>query len=328
MKRGRAWRFIYHRTLYAADLVRAGIMEFRDMDRSCVVILGSPRSGTSWLMRLIGAAPGYCTMFEPLHPRWWPGVREAEFGDRPSDGDKRKRQFIQEIFDGVKASRHPRWSYLVNGNPVLFVRGVVQRAFADRLVVKFVRALRLFPWLLKHFPDQQYIYIVRDPRAVVSSQLQTGISAYMENDNNWPTDLLDHSEYSPSLLSELCSRIRSDAAAVIDSDAIHEIKSLEGCLTLSWYSDNLVARRAAEHKEVAMLSYEDLLTDTQNELERLKRHIKSESCLTSNVNVKDTNHQISKWRKKLSDVQTGRIERALNILEETHVPTETLFFRK
>lgn len=309
----------YEKLLYAADVARASIGQLTRSSKRCVVIAGSPRSGTSWVMRIIGQLENYCTIFEPLHPRWWEGVRQAGFGNRPCQGDERKHRYILSILNGTKPSRHPRWSTPVNGSAVQFIRGATKQVWADRHVIKFVRALRLLPWMVEQFPNQRYVYVVRDPYAVVSSQLRNGISSYVD-DGTRPVDLLDDSRRSPSSVRRLCEAIRADASQVIDKEIALEIESLVGCLTLSWYADNLVAQRVAERDKVLTLSYEDLVTDTRNELERLNHHIREDIPLTMNIGVKDPCRQINKWKGHLSDLQAARVSRVLHVLEDAHLP--------
>lgn len=309
---------LYWKARYAADRVRAAAMRVRGLSGPHVVIVGSPRSGTSWLMHLIAQRPQYCALFEPLHPRWWPDAREAGFGDRPWEGDERKRAFLRQVLSGTKASRRPRFSPRVDGDPKRLVRGGLQRLQAERLVLKFVRATRLLPWMVEQFPDQRYLYVVRDPYAVVSSQLRTGITAYVD-DGPRPYDLLNEERQSGRLVSTLCSRIRADASEVLDETVVRPIDSLEGCLALSWYADNVVARRTTGHEAVLRVRYEDLLTDTANEFERIQDHLRTEVALTKNVEVKDPGQQLEKWRRHLSEVQVDRIRNVLRNVEERYV---------
>lgn len=305
---------LYLRTLHAADIVRAVVMRVRGIAQQHVIVVGSPRSGTSWVMRLIAHRPEYCTMFEPLHPRWWSGVREAGFDDRPMDGDEKKRDYIRQLLRGTKACREPRWSPSIERNPIRLIRGTVHRLSANRLVIKFVRACRLLPWLVREFPDQRYVYVRRDPYAVVNSQLRRGVSAYVD-DRGMPYDLLNADEQPQSSVDLLCQRIRADAEKILDPKTVQGIDSLEGCLALSWYADNLIAKRAADtHDSILIVHYEKLLTNTEEELERIRDHAGATGPLAGHVHVKNPHSQINKWQSQLSADQVERIRRVLGVL--------------
>lgn len=314
---------LYARILHASDIARAAVMRVRRIERQHVIVVGSPRSGTSWVMRLIAQRPEYCTMFEPLHPRWWSGVREAGFEDRSIEGDERKRRYIRQLLTGTKASREPRWSPRIQRNPIRLIRGGVQRLSASRLVIKFVRACRLLPWLVQQFPDQRYVYVVRDPYAVVNSQLRRGVSAYVD-DREMPYDLLNFDEQSESTVDLLCQRICADAEQILDAKTVREIDSLEGCLTLSWYVDNLIAKRTAEdYDSILTVHYEKLLTNTEEELERMRNHVASAGPLARDVQVKNPHSQIHKWQSQLSDEQIERIQRVLRVLTRRYGKLES-----
>jgi hypothetical protein len=311
----------YRVVLRAVERARVAAMRARGMSTEPVVVLGSPRSGTSWLMRLIARPPGYCTIFEPLHHRWWPEARAVGFGGRPWDADERQRKYLEEVFRGEKGRRSirkPRWSEAVGGNPVRLVRGILKRLRADRLVVKFVRACRLLPWLVDAFPGCRYVYIVRSPYAVVSSQLSRGASSYLD-DRPVPYDYLNAEKQSGPAVAELCDRIRTDAAQVLGDAIVRDVDSLEGALTVSWYADNLIAQEAAARSEaVCTVRYEDLLTRTESELRTVRDHIGGAASLAAGVEVKNPERQLRKWRQHLSGHQEETIRTVLEALQNEY----------
>ena len=200
----------------------------------------------------------------------------------------------------------------------MLVGGTVKRLFAVRLVVKFVRACRLLPWLVEEFPGCRFVYLVRSPYAVVSSQLSRGASAYLD-DRARPYDYLNEAKQPKPRTRELCDRIRADAGEVLDESTVREIDTLEGCLSLSWYADNFVAQRAAAGSEAVLtIKYEDLLTDTTAELERIYTHAGVEGPPITSVHVKNPKRQLRKWKEHLSDRQVELIRTALQTMEGAH----------
>jgi len=314
-------RPMYRVVLRTVERARVATMRARGTSGEPVVVLGSPRSGTSWLMRLIARPPGYCTIFEPLHHRWWPEARAVGFGGRPWEADERQRVYLEQVFRGEKGRRSirkPRWSEEVGGNPVRLVRGAIKRIRADRLVVKFVRACRLLPWLIDAFPNCRYVYIVRNPYAVVSSQLSRGASSYLD-DRPVPYDYLNADRQSGAVVEALCDRIRADAAQVLGKAVVQDIDSLEAGLALAWYADNLIAQEAAAGSEaVCTVRYENLLTHTDSELRGIQEHVGAETSLATGVDVKNPQRQLQKWRRHLSERQVETIQTVLDALQDEY----------
>jgi hypothetical protein len=172
--------------------------------------------------------------------------------------------------------------------------------------------------MVAEFPDCRYVYVVRNPYAVVNSQLSEGVSSYVD-DRATPFDFLNEAAQKGSGRERLCDRIRSDAAQVLDETAVREIDSLEGCLALSWYADNLVAQRVAACTEtVFTVNYEDLLTDTDTEMERIYAHVGAGAPPSTTETVKNPERQLHKWKEQLSDRQVASIRETLRMLENRY----------
>jgi hypothetical protein len=207
---------------------------------------------------------------------------------------------------------------------VRLVRGAIKRIRADRLVVKFVRACRLLPWLIDAFPSCRYVYIVRNPYAVVSSQLSRGASSYLD-DRPVPYDYLNADRHSGPVVEALCDRIRADAAQVLGKAVVQDIDSVEGALALAWYADNLIAQEAAARSEaVCTVRYEDLLTRTDSELRRIQKHVGVEVSLATGVDVKNPERQLQKWREHLSERQVETIRTVLDALQNEYGALQSL----
>src|SRR5262245_25463544 len=129
-----------------------------------VLVLGSPRSGTTWLMNLVCASPGTAAVFEPLNPvqdPWIARLVTDEWLRLTSNDDARE---LERFLALVLAGRHlTRWSSNHSSLPDILC--------ASRLVVKFVRAMRAAGWLARRFPANPKVAILRHPCAVVSSMV-------------------------------------------------------------------------------------------------------------------------------------------------------------
>ena len=65
-----------------------------------ILIVGSPRSGTTWLMEIFENIPGYSYIFEPLQLKWFPSSRKVGFD---SSG------FIDTPIAGVQGRKAEYW---------------------------------------------------------------------------------------------------------------------------------------------------------------------------------------------------------------------------
>ncbi|TWT58023.1 Sulfotransferase domain protein [Thalassoglobus neptunius] len=113
-------------------------------------IIGSGRTGSTWLAEMLGDLPGIRRWHEPYFGRFLKHVQ-----DRPEELDRNasffSRKYLRTWLDGLRK---------------LFY-GMVQDRYPDfgrhALVVKEVNTPELFGWIHSLFPTGQLIYLVRDP---------------------------------------------------------------------------------------------------------------------------------------------------------------------
>ena len=79
----------------------------KDFDiKDTILISGTPRSGTTWLMELLAAIPDYLTIFEPFNPNWFPQIRKSNLCCRPylhPDKDSPDiYEYLNKVFRGKK----------------------------------------------------------------------------------------------------------------------------------------------------------------------------------------------------------------------------------
>jgi len=63
------------------DFLSARINSYNLKDT--IVISGTPRGGTTWLMEILETLPRYKSIFEPLHKVWYPEVKNFELPPMP-----------------------------------------------------------------------------------------------------------------------------------------------------------------------------------------------------------------------------------------------------
>lgn len=286
--------------------------------KDTILIAGSPRSGTSWLMEILGNIPGYTYLFEPLNPRWFPETRELGFQSRiylPSDIDWSKgEEYLRKIFTGQLVGFQSLYQFTP--------KEIMHLLLGKKLIVKSVRLNRLLPWASRRFQLSKIFFIIRHPCAVITSQLKTGWCGYHSTfppySNIFPnlkTILYEASEIK-SLDPELFNRLKN-------------IKTREEILAVAWCLDNYVPLSSPKPFPWETIIYEKLVKQGEKEIVKLFneieekdflryaiRYLKVPSALAPGDEPKTVikaNEQLSKWKKFLSEKQ---IERILSIVSD------------
>ena len=280
--------------------------------KDTILVAGTPRSGTTWLMEVMAAIPRYTYLFEPLQPRWFPESVKVGFQSRPylplnADWPEGE-EYLRKTFTGRVVSLRP--SYQLKPEMIMY------RLLSDKLAIKSVRLNRLLPWIARKFQLRKIIFIIRHPCAVVASQIKTGYCGYrppyppyidifpnLEN-------ILDEASKIDGLDSELLNRLR-------------RIKTQEEILAAVWCLDNYVPLSLPKPYPWTTVIYEKLVKEGEKEVERLfneigetgipqsmNRHLKLPRILTLERELKvvtKADQQLSKWKKALSEKQIDRI---------------------
>lgn len=114
--------------------------------RDAVFVLGAPRSGTTFLGRLVGALPGFGYCHEPLLPKCLVGA----------------------VYRGTIGPRAARTVFTLAYAAHLAARGQLGR----RLVEKTPRNCAIADFLAESFERSRFVHIVRDGRDAATSHLR------------------------------------------------------------------------------------------------------------------------------------------------------------
>jgi hypothetical protein len=142
-----------------------------DLSRTALV-LGSGRSGTTWLAEMLARQGRTRILFEPFHPCWVPARAELPLFLDPANSDETFKRAAKWVFVGRIRNRQ------------------IDQICAGRLprarVVKDIHTGNLLPWYRAQFPGIPIVFVVRHPIAASSSRLRTasfyGVGAYLESD--------------------------------------------------------------------------------------------------------------------------------------------------
>ncbi|HET6724733.1 MAG TPA: sulfotransferase domain-containing protein [Gammaproteobacteria bacterium] len=267
-----------------------------------LLIVSSPRGGSSWLMELIATMPGTAVLWEPLHPK-------AVRSERVAALHNAWRQHIPEGANWKEARQ--AFDLILRGRVMNDWTGsqssVAGFIAAKQLVVKFCRAHTMLPWLISNFRFKYApIYLVRHPFAVVASQMRErgwehGKSSFVIPDARYNEFYGKHHEFLQRLSTE------------------EEIRVANWCLC-----NQYLLRHGGNNKSWITVYYEHLLSEPRKEIKRIferwrlkvpaniSAQIRKPSKTTNRFTaVKGVERQLSKWR---SYFDTDQIDRMMNVL--------------
>jgi hypothetical protein len=231
-----------------------------------MLIAGSGRSGTTWVLDVIATTFHLRPIFEPLHPGAVKGASPYAWKYvPPTSSIAGMDNFFEKIFAGDLYSLwtdfrvHPRGIFPrlsdINGlESIKLLRYDWLQAFRQyrqfrslrtrkRIIVKCIRANLLLGWLVARF-DAKVLLLVRHPGAVVESKLRlAGVS--------WdPEQMLDIYRKDDKL---------KGLRAGLYSDLLSQDLTAAQSLTLLWCIENQAPMAEAEENGYLLVHYEDLL---------------------------------------------------------------------
>jgi hypothetical protein len=140
-----------------------------DPARSALV-LGSGRSGTTWLAEALARHCASRLVFEPFHPLWSPGSDDLRLFLAPDDVD----QGMVSLTDRALAGRMRKRQ---------LDQIKVTRLSRSR-IVKDIHSTNLLPWYARNYAEVPLVFTVRHPVATAVSRKRFGsfygLAAYLE----------------------------------------------------------------------------------------------------------------------------------------------------
>jgi len=288
--------------------------------KDTILVAGSPRSGTTWLMEILGTLPEYAYLFEPLNPIWFPESFEVGFRSKthikPESNWSEGEEYLKKIFAGQIANLPIKDNTISDILHSFSIKNVMNHFLGNKLIVKSTNMNRILPWITKRFQLKNTFFIIRHPCATIASQIKTGLCGYRPN---FPP----YCDIFPTI-----DDILNEMAEIDDFDSnlvnkLKNIKTKEEVLAASWCLDNYFILSHAKTYPLTTIIYEKLVNEGQNEIKRIFDSIdvknipksaysclKKPSALTLKEDYKFINmpdQQLSKWKKQLSEKQIEKI---------------------
>jgi hypothetical protein len=263
-----------------------------------IVIVSSPRGGSTWLAEIVSTIPGYFMLWEPLHLKNNPECINYGFDWRNyipvGTKDQAKEDYIRQILTGEKLSTRTTTRNNFNFWELNCFRGYL---------VKFVTANMMLPWLTDLFPIR-IIWMIRHPCAVVASQMEHGSWSHISKKN----------KTAPVEVFEQYPRLEK---------LYKKLDKLEELLAFEWALQTYVP--LMNYRESWFFTtYEYLLTEGNREVNRLFNYLdeplphkidiqfRKASSTASQEYSKNPKDQLTKWQNKLTTKQVN------SILQITH----------
>lgn len=309
-------------TRYAKDTA------FRLANRKCsikdtIVVAGSPRSGTTWLLELLRSLPGYKAMNEPLmHEE---ARSEHGFSWRthlhPRASAPKQHDYLKAILTG-RLGISPAWHFKASTRAAQLVEHATHR----KLVVKFCRFNRMLHWFAGQFDVRGPVFIIRHPCAVVASMLRHGGWEEEHLQGEQAREYVEPAERLPAPLCEIFDPI------------FKRIRTRTEALATLWCLDHYIPLmyHAGGTYPWILVPYERLVTRGSEELRRvtdalgvemtpaMHSQLRAPSSSVRDQLHQETEQQLSKWRRRLTNRQVDDILRIVDEVGLSPIYTEAL----
>jgi hypothetical protein len=206
------------------------------------LVLGSGRSGTTWLAEAIARQHRGRLLFEPFHPLLGSFAGEVRLFADPDAEEPALARSVSRILSGRVRTPH------------------VDQIRIGRLprgrVVKDVHAANLLPWLRAHLPEAPVVFVVRHPIAASLSRLRAGAFYGVGDYLATPAGREDAERSPVAAWLPLYDRCRAHPEPLVR-------------LVAEWCLENAYPLGRGEDPGVALVSYESAVLDPVAELARL-----------------------------------------------------------
>lgn len=279
-------------------LIRSNQKVFKPEEQ--ILIFSDPRGGSTWLAEMINTIPNTTILWEPLHLKYIYEFKRLGFSWRQFIPENIEWPEAKNVFDKVLSGK-------ILNEWTLLKTDVKTYKEANQQIVKICRGNALLPWIVNQYSFRfKPLYLVRNPFAVVSSQLKHG---------GW-NHLLDGFKVFENPYNHIYLK---------NHDFLRSLNSIEESLTVLWCLTNKVALESKHYDKFQIVHYEDLVKSPINVLRRIfkdwgmkipdeildKIDQKSSTSIKTKHNT-TKNDYLTGWKKTFNENQKQNM---INIIE-------------
>jgi hypothetical protein len=284
----------YRFSKFQKRLVRAFCSKlYRDKNRdigNSILIVGTGRSGTTWLADMIASQISCRIMFEPFHSKQVHGFHQFHYFQymRQEEKNNALYNFCQKIFTGdIRDS---------------WIDRQVDHLNPRYRLIKDIRANLFLKWISENFPQVPILFIIRHPCAVVLSRMKL----------DWATD----TDIAPLLeQTNLVDDFLSDKMEIIHRSQTDEEKH-----AVIWCISHLVPIQQFIDSTLNVVFYENLCLQPEIESSKIFRVINFEyddsvfevikqpsTTTVRSSAILTGENRVARWKKDLSSKQIDSI---------------------
>lgn len=269
-----------------------------------IIIFSDPRGGSTWITEMVMQIPKTTVLWEPLHLTEVEHFTKLNFSWRQHIPEYEEWPEAENAFEQVLRGKVlNEWTCRLSSPLQLFS--------SERMIVKFVRANAMIPWLTRTF-DFKYtpIHLVRHPFAVVASQLNYGSWDYEFDGFKIP-----NTPYNDIYLKH--------------AGFLSKIETKEEALVATWCITNMIPlTNTRNNVDWLTIFYEDLIVDPEREMNRIFSRwnlsvpdtvyemMRKASSTTKDATFElSIDEQLSKWKTVFSTEQLQKMQDVLNYFD-------------
>jgi hypothetical protein len=315
------------------------------LENNPLVIAGSGRSGTTWVLDVLVEANNLRPVFEPLNSD---GVNEArDFGNcyvREKAYEPELKCFMEKVFTGKLNYLWPKtriipaempssisqltsWDYnytlLSQYTKILIRYSNDARKKSFRPITKCIRANLMLDWLAANF-NPRIIFLVRHPGAVVASKIA---AAKTKGGSVW--DFNGPNEQRILFQYKQDEQLRKDYLDKYYEIFSEKLSPVAGH-TVLWCIENILPVYNQQKKKRYVFFYEDIVKDPEKEFGRMVKVLSLERKPDSAIiaqpsqqasqemrNRSFEENQLTRWMKSFDQQQLGEIDKILKFFKVT-----------
>ena len=315
------------------------------MESNPLIIAGSGRSGTTWVLDALAEANNLRTIFEPLNPD---GVNEAwDFGNcyvREKAYEPELKCFLEKVFNGElnylwpntrflpdkmrpSISQMTSWDYnytLLSRYKKFLIRYFsYARKKKNRPITKFIRANLMLDWLAANF-NPRIIFFVRHPGAVAASKIaaaKTKGGAVWDFNRRNEQRILHKYKNDEQLRKDFLNQYYEIFSEKLSPVAGH---------TLLWCIENILPIYNQQKRKRYVFFYEDIVMNSEREFDRMVKILGLERKPGNSIVIRPSQqasqemrnrlceeNQLTRWMKSFNQKQLGELDRILKYFKVT-----------